>query len=166
MPAAASYTINTGDIAPKFTTSFVASGGAGTASLPAEPAGPVILYFYPRDNTPGCTVEALDFTALRSEFSALNAQIYGVSADSAKKHENFIGKHSLGIPLLNDPDAEICKAYDVWHEKSMYGKTFWGIERSTFLISQDGKVLQCWRKVKVPNHAQEVLDCLKEALGA
>lgn len=166
MPAAKSYAVNTGDIAPTFATSFVAHDHTGTASLPADPAGPIVLYFYPRDDTPGCTVEALDFTALQGEFTALNARIYGVSADSAKKHENFIGKHNLGIPLLNDPDAELCKAYDVWHEKSMYGKTFWGVERSTFLISQAGKVVQCWRKVKVPNHAQEVLDCLKAELGA
>nr|WP_321508829.1 thioredoxin-dependent thiol peroxidase [uncultured Celeribacter sp.] len=118
----------------------------------------IVLYFYPKDNTPGCTTEALDFTALKQEFDAAGVAVFGISKDSVKKHENFCAKHSLGIPLLSDAEGTVCEDYGVWAEKKMYGKTFWGIVRATFLIEEDGTIAQVWPKVKVTGHAQEVLE--------
>jgi len=122
----------------------------------------VVLYFYPKDNTPGCTTEALDFTALKSEFEKEGATIFGVSPDSVKKHCNFIVKKELSITLLSDEDKDIAKAYDVWQLKKNYGREYMGIVRSTFLINPDGKVAHIWSKVKVKNHAKEVLEKLIE----
>ena len=121
----------------------------------------VVLYFYPKDNTPGCTTEALDFTALKQEFDAAGVAVFGISKDSVKKHENFCAKHSLGIPLLSDAEGTVCEDYGVWAEKKMYGKTFWGIVRATFLIAEDGTIAQVWPKVKVTGHAQEVLEAAR-----
>nr|WP_319246423.1 thioredoxin-dependent thiol peroxidase [uncultured Celeribacter sp.] len=121
----------------------------------------VVLYFYPKDNTPGCTTEALDFTALKQEFDAAGVAVFGISKDSVKKHENFCAKHSLGIPLLSDAEGTVCEDYGVWAEKKMYGKTFWGIVRATFLIEEDGTIAQVWPKVKVTGHAQEVLEAAR-----
>ncbi|WP_417240786.1 thioredoxin-dependent thiol peroxidase [Celeribacter halophilus] len=118
----------------------------------------VVLYFYPKDNTPGCTTEALDFTALKPQFEAAGATVFGISKDSVKKHENFCAKHDLSIPLLSDENGGVCEAYGVWAEKKMYGKTFWGIVRSTYLIDEEGKVAKVWPKVKVAGHAAEVLE--------
>ncbi|WP_380052747.1 peroxiredoxin [Falsihalocynthiibacter sp. SS001] len=160
------YSINQGDNAPDFKQPFVSATEKGEISLSDLNGKPAVLFFYPRDNTPGCTTESIDFTSLLPEFEALGAAVFGVSTDSLKKHENFIGKHALGMPLICDEDAEMCRAYDVWREKKMYGKLFPGIERSTFLISAEGKIINAWRKVKVPNHAQEVLDTLREELNA
>jgi len=122
----------------------------------------VVLYFYPKDNTPGCTTEALDFTALKSEFEKEGATIFGVSPDSIKRHQNFIAKKELSITLLSDEDKEVAKMYGVWQLKKLYGKEYMGIVRSTFLIDPDGKIAYIWSKVKVKNHAQEVLEKLKE----
>jgi len=122
----------------------------------------VVLYFYPKDSTPGCTTEALDFTALKSEFEKEGATIFGVSPDSIKRHCNFIAKKELTITLLSDEDKDVAKAYDVWQLKKLYGKEYMGIVRSTFLIDPDGKIAYIWSKVKVKNHAQEVLEKLKE----
>jgi len=122
----------------------------------------VVLYFYPKDNTPGCTTEALDFTALKSEFEKEGAVILGVSPDSIKRHQNFIQKKDLQITLLSDEEKEVAKKYGVWQLKKMYGKEYMGIVRSTFLIDPDGKIAYIWPKVKVKNHAQEVLEKLKE----
>lgn len=122
----------------------------------------VIVYFYPRDNTPGCTTEALDFTALKSEFDALDAVVLGISKDSVSSHAKFTTKKSLGITLLSDENGNASESFGVWKEKSMYGKTYFGIERSTFLIDAQGHVVEEWRKVKVANHAQTVLATLKE----
>ena len=120
----------------------------------------IVLYFYPKDSTPGCTIEARDFTALKSEFDNKNTIVLGVSKDSIKSHQNFCQKQDLSIDLLSDTEGELCEAYGVWKEKSMYGKTYMGIERSTFLIDTEGNIGQVWRKVKVKNHAQEVLDSI------
>ncbi|MDN3451594.1 thioredoxin-dependent thiol peroxidase [Planococcus sp. APC 3906] len=121
----------------------------------------VVLYFYPKDMTPGCTTQACDFRDAEKDFSELNAVILGVSADSEKQHTKFIEKHGLPFSLLVDEDHKISEAYGVWVEKKMYGKEFMGIERSTFLIDPTGTVIKEWRKVKVPGHIQEVLETIK-----
>ena len=125
----------------------------------------VVLYFYPKDSTPGCTTEALDFTALKSEFEKLGAAIFGISPDSIKRHCNFIAKKELTITLISDEDKEVAKAYGVWQLKKLYGKEYMGIVRSTFLINPDGEIAHIWPKVKVKGHAQEVLEKLKELKG-
>ncbi len=147
-----------GDTAPEF--SLPRDGGA-TLSLSDMAGGPVVLYFYPRDNTPGCTTEAIDFTARAADFAAAGATVVGVSRDTVAKHDTFRDKHGLGIALLSDASGDLCERYGVWVEKSMYGKTSMGIERATFLIGADGKVAQVWRKVKVPGHADAVLDAVR-----
>ena len=121
----------------------------------------VVLYFYPKDMTPGCTTQACDFRDAEKDFSELNAVILGVSADSEKQHTKFIEKHGLPFSLLVDEDHKISEAYGVWVEKKMYGKEFMGIERSTFLIDPTGTIIKEWRKVKVPGHIQEVLETIK-----
>ncbi len=121
----------------------------------------VILYFYPKDNTPGCTKQACGFNEELSSFEELNTIILGVSKDSLKKHKNFKEKYSLGFPLIADEDGELCETYKVWKEKSMYGKTFMGIERTTFLIDTEGTIKKIWPKVKVKDHITEVLEAVK-----
>lgn len=139
-------------------------------TLPAIPSDEVtlgggqrgqVVFFYPKDNTPGCTNEAKDFTALKAEFDALGYDIIGVSKDSLKAHGNFITKQELGITLASDPDGAACEAFGVWVEKKMYGKTYMGIERSTFLISASGELEEVWRKVRVKGHAQAVLEAAR-----
>lgn len=122
---------------------------------------PVVLFFYPKDSTPACTTEAQDFTAALPDFAAANAIVLGISKDSVKKHANFVKKSALGLPLLSDEQGQTCEAFGTWVEKSMYGKTYMGIERSTFLIGPDGKVLREWRKVKVDGHVAEVLEAVR-----
>ena len=122
----------------------------------------VVLYFYPKDSTPGCTTEALDFTALKSEFEKEGATIFGVSPDPVKRHQNFITKKELTITLLSDEEKEVAKMYGVWQLKKLYGREYMGIVRSTFLIDPDGKIAYIWSKVKVKGHAQEVLEKLRE----
>jgi peroxiredoxin Q/BCP len=121
-----------------------------------------VLYFYPKDDTSGCTREAQDFTALTSDFQKAGALVVGVSRDPMKKHEKFIGKYDLKVPLASDEDGRISDAFGTWVQKSMYGRKYMGMERSTFLIAADGKVVRSWRKVKVPGHAQEVLAAVRE----
>ena len=121
----------------------------------------VVLYFYPKDDTPGCTTEALDFTAMASDFAAANTVVLGVSKDTVAKHDKFVAKHDLGVKLLSDEDGAVCEAYGVWVEKKMYGKVHMGIERATFLIDGDGVVRREWRKVKVPGHVDEVLEAAR-----
>ena len=146
--------ISIGDNAPRFTLSI---NGGGQFSL-ADAAGKyLILYFYPKDDTPGCTKEAIGFSEASAAFDAQNAMVVGVSRDTVKKHDKFVGKYDLRIPLISDEEGTLCEAFGTWVEKSMYGKTYMGIERATFLISPDGKVLHIWRKVKVPGHVEEVL---------
>ena len=135
--------------------------GGGNVSL-AELAGKkVVLYFYPKDDTSGCTTEALDFTALADDFAATGAVVVGVSPDPVKAHDKFVAKHNLGVILASDEDKTVLEAYGVWKEKSMYGRQYMGVERSTFLINADGEIARIWRKVKVKGHAQEVLEAAR-----
>lgn len=122
----------------------------------------IVLYFYPKDDTPGCTQEACEFRDMHTDFSDLNAVIVGVSKDPLAKHEKFINKYELPFELLADEEFELMKAFKVWKEQSMYGKSFLGIERSTFLIDSEGKLVKEWRKVKVTDHVKEVLEALRE----
>lgn len=122
----------------------------------------VILYFYPRDDTPGCTKEAKDFTELKPEFDKLNTIIIGVSTDTLEAHNKFIFKHNLNLELLSDTNKTLCEFFDVWVEKNMYGKKYMGIERSTFLINPSGEILHEWRKVKVAGHAKILLESIKK----
>jgi peroxiredoxin Q/BCP len=147
-----------GDTAPDFT---VPRDGGGEITLSDQKPKAVVLYFYPKDDTPGCTKEAIAFTGLAAEFEAAGATIIGVSKDSAAKHDKFIAKHDLNIALASDETSDICENYGVWVEKNMYGKKYMGIERATYLIDGDGKIAQVWRKVKVPGHAEAVLDAVK-----
>ena len=117
----------------------------------------LVLYFYPKDDTTGCTREAQDFTALAPEFEKAGVKVIGVSRDPMKKHDKFIAKYDLAVPLASDEDGRISDAFGTWVEKSMYGRKYMGMDRATFLIGSDGRVLRAWRKVKVPGHAQEVL---------
>ena len=119
-----------------------------------------ILYFYPKDDTPGCTLEGQDFSRLLSEFQRREVAVYGVSPDSAKSHDKFAAKCNLSVPLIADPDKVLCGHLGVWGEKSMYGRTYMGVERSTFLIDEKGQVAREWRSVKATGHAQAVLDAL------
>lgn len=125
----------------------------------------VILYFYPKDDTPGCTKEAIAFSESLEAFEAENTIIFGVSRDTVKKHDKFIYKHNLKVRLLSDEDGKLCEAFGTWVEKKMYGKSYMGIERSTYLIDLEGKIIQIWRKVKVPGHIEDVL-AATQALNA
>jgi peroxiredoxin Q/BCP len=145
--------INEGDNAPAITV----SASDGSSVNLASPGQPLVLYFYPKDDTSGCTREAQDFTALAPEFAKAGVKVVGVSRDPMKSHEKFIGKYSLAVPLVSDEDGRISDAFGTWVEKSMYGRKYMGMERATYLISADGRVLKAWRKVKVPKHAEEVL---------
>lgn len=149
-----------GDMAPDFT---LPRDGGGTVALADLKGSKVVLYFYPRDDTPGCTTEAVEFTELSAEFQAAGAQVIGVSKDTVAKHDKFIAKHDLGVILASDAEGDVCERYGVWVEKSMYGKVSMGIERATFLIDADGRIVKIWRKVKAKGHAAEVLDALRNA---
>ena len=150
--------LSIGDPAPTFD---LPRDGGGSVSLADLNGKAVVLYFYPKDDTPGCTKEAIAFTEQAEDFAAANTVILGISKDTVAKHEKFIAKHDLGVILVSDAEAETCEAYETWVEKSMYGKTYMGIERATFLIDQDGKIAQIWRKVKVPGHSDAVLEAAK-----
>jgi peroxiredoxin Q/BCP len=149
--------IDEGDKAPAMT---VTSSDGSSTNL-ASPGQPLVLYFYPKDDTSGCTREAQDFTALAGDFRQAGVKVIGVSRDPMKKHEKVIGKYDLAVPLASDEDGRISDAFGTWVQKSMYGRKYMGMERATYLIGADGKVLRSWRKVKVPNHAQEVLTAAK-----
>jgi peroxiredoxin Q/BCP len=145
--------LNVGDRAPAIE---VTTSDGSRVNL-AAPGRPLVLYFYPKDDTSGCTREAQDFTALAPDFARAGVTVLGVSRDSMKKHEKFIDKYTLAVPLVSDEDGRISDAFGTWVEKSMYGRKYMGMERATYLIGADGKVLRAWRKVKVPGHAEEVL---------
>ncbi|TYC58564.1 thioredoxin-dependent thiol peroxidase [Rhodobacterales bacterium] len=147
-----------GDVAPGFD---LESDGGSRISMDDLKGQPAVVYFYPKDNTPGCTTEAIAFSGLADEFAKLGVKIVGVSPDSAKKHDNFIAKHNLTIRLGADTETEVAQAYGVWVEKSMYGKKYMGVERSTFLVDPKGKIARIWRKVKVAGHAEEVLEAAR-----
>ncbi len=148
-----------GDKAPDFT---LPRDGGETLTLSSLQPKNVVLYFYPKDDTPGCTKEAIAFTGLGKAFDAANTQVIGISKDTAAKHDKFIAKHELGVALVSDAESDVCEQYGVWVEKNMYGKKYMGIERATFLIDGTGKVAQVWRKVKVPGHAEAVLESAQE----
>lgn len=154
--------LNEGDKAPDFS---LADQNEKAVSLSGLKGKWVVLYFYPRDNTPGCTTEACDFTAGREDFSVLDAEILGVSPDSTKSHRNFIEKQKLGITLLSDLDHKVLEAYGAWQKKSMYGKEYMGVQRSTFLIDPEGRLAYTWPKVKVKGHVEEVQKKLAELKG-
>ena len=154
----ANVTLAVGDKAPEF--SLPADDGS-TVALADFAGKPVVVYFYPRDDTSGCTKEALGFTETIGKFDALGATVLGVSKDTIAKHEKFRDKHALKVRLLSDADSDMCERYGVWVEKSMYGKKYMGIERATFLIAADGTLAQIWRKVKVPGHVDAVLAAAK-----
>ena len=148
-----------GDTAP--TISLPRDGG-DLVNLSDFSGKNVVLYFYPRDDTPGCTKEAIGFTEKLDEFTYLNTVILGVSKDTIKKHDKFVAKHELKIGLLSDEEGNVCERYGVWVEKNMYGKKSMGVERATYLIAADGKIAQIWRKVKVPGHVDAVLDAVRD----
>jgi peroxiredoxin Q/BCP len=150
--------INEGDKAPAIE---VRTSDGETIDL-ASPGKPLVLYFYPKDDTSGCTREAQDFTALADEFKAAGVKVVGLSRDPMKSHEKFIGKYGLSVPLASDEDGRVSDAFGTWVEKSMYGRKYMGMERATYLIGADGRVLRAWRKVKVPGHAEEVLNAARE----
>jgi len=147
-----------GDKAPEFS---LPRDGGQTVNLSDFAGKRVVLYFYPRDDTTGCTKEAIGFTENVQAFAALDTVILGVSKDGVKKHDKFVAKHALKIALLSDEESDVCERYGVWVEKSMYGKTYMGIERATFLIDADGKIAQIWRRVRVPGHVDAVLDAVR-----
>ncbi len=144
--------------APDFT---LPADGGSTVSLSSLKGKKVVLYFYPKDDTSGCTKEAMEFNALKAEFEKANAAIVGVSADSVASHDKFKKKYDLGFTLGSDESKSMLEAYGVWVEKSMYGKKYMGIERTTVLIDAAGKIARIWPKVKVPDHAAEVLEAAK-----
>ena len=149
---------NVGDMAPK--GEFERPDGT-RGSIADYRGKPLVVYFYPKDDTPGCTTEAKDFSALVSEFANANVAVVGVSKDTTASHAKFAKKHALAVELVSDTDGSLCDAFGVWVEKSMYGKTYMGIERATFLIAADGRIAEVWHKVKVKGHAESVLAAAK-----
>ena len=143
-----------GDPAPDFE---LPTDGGGKARLSDHKGKAAVIYFYPKDDTSGCTAEAIDFNRLRTSFAAAGTAVIGVSPDSAASHDKFKRKHELTIALAADPERSTIEAYGVWKEKSMYGRKYFGVERSTFLIDRNGRIAKIWRKVKGPGHAEEVL---------
>ena len=146
------------DIAPEFT---LPQDGGADICLSDLRGGAVVLFFYPRDDTSGCTKESIEFSERLQEFADAGAQVFGISKDSIASHVKFSTKHQLNVGLLSDENRSVCEDYGVWHEKNMYGRKFMGIVRTTFLIAPDGKIAQVWRKVKVPGHVDVVLDAVK-----
>ena len=147
-----------GDPAPDFA---LPTEGGSHARLADYKGRAVVLYFYPKDDTSGCTAEAIAFSGLKAKFDAAGAAVVGVSPDSAASHARFKKKHDLAVELAADPERAAIEAYGVWKEKSMYGRKYFGVERSTFLIDREGRIAKIWRKVKVPGHAEEVLAAAK-----
>jgi peroxiredoxin Q/BCP len=146
-----------GDLAPDFELSM---SGGGTMHLKEELGSTIVLYFYPKDNTPGCTTEACNFRDNMELLNEAGALVYGISPDSVKAHDKFVEKYELPFPLLADEGAKVATAYGVWKEKNMYGRKYMGVERTTFLINPDGTIGKIWRKVKPAAHAEEVLKTL------
>lgn len=151
-------TLQAGDTAPDFE---LPTDGGGTVKLSGLRGGNVVLYFYPKDDTPGCTVEALEFTALAPEFAGANTTVIGISPDSVKAHDKFKQKHDLTIRLAADEEKAVSKAYGVWVKKSRYGREYMGVERATFLVAPDGRLAEIWPKVSAKGHAEAVLERVK-----
>ncbi len=154
--------LNEGDAAPAVT---LTTPDGGTLDLGALRGAPLVLYFYPKDDTSGCTAEALDFSRLKAAFDLAGTGLLGVSRNSPAEHVKFTARHGLSVPLASDLDGSVCEAFGTWVEKSMYGRKYMGIERATFLIDADGRIARVWRKVKVPGHADQVLQAA-EALSS
>lgn len=150
--------LDVGAPAPDFT---LPTDGNGSITLSALTGKPVVLYFYPKDDTSGCTAEACQFRDMQPDFSGVDAVVIGLSKDSVASHDKFKKKYELPFTLASDSDGAVCEAYGVWVEKSMYGKKYMGIERATYLIDRDGKIAKVWRKVKVPGHGADVLKAVK-----
>jgi peroxiredoxin Q/BCP len=148
-----------GDLAPDFT---LPTDGGGNFTLSAVRGKPVVVYFYPKDDTSGCTKEAIAFTESLAAFEQAGARIVGISPDSAAKHDKFKAKYNLGVTLAADEAKQVLEAYGVWVEKSMYGKKYMGVERATFLIDAAGRIAEAWHKVKVPGHAEAVLAAVQK----
>ncbi len=147
-----------GQKAPAFT---LARDGGGTVSLKDFAGKPLVLYFYPKDDTTGCTNEAQGFSAALPQFKRAGAAVLGISKDTVKAHDKFVAKYDLKIPLASDPEGTVVEAYGSWVEKTLYGRKYMGIDRSTFLIDASGKIVRIWRKVRVPGHVDEVLAAVK-----
>lgn len=152
-------TLSEGVTPPNFALKDGQSAGADLRSLKGKP---VVLYFYPKDDTPGCTAQAKDFSCMLDAFTAAGAQVIGISPDSEASHEKFRGKHDLRVRLASDEDHKIAESYGVWTEKQMFGRKYMGVERTTFLIGANGKIVRVWPKVKVPGHAEEVLAAVEQ----
>jgi peroxiredoxin Q/BCP len=155
---AASKTLEAGSTAPAFT---LEAAGGGKLSLKDFKGKKVVLFFYPKDDTSGCTAESIAFSGLVKQFAKADTVIVGLSPDTVKSHDKFRTKHDLTVELAADPEKTTLEAYGVWVEKSMYGRKYMGVERSTFLVDAKGRIAQVWRKVKVPGHAEEVLAAAK-----
>ncbi|MCF6274211.1 MAG: thioredoxin-dependent thiol peroxidase [Robiginitomaculum sp.] len=148
-----------GKLAPDFTLPTAeAAKGNSEITLSSLRGNMVVLFFYPKDMTPGCTTEAIAFSSLKKDFDTLGVKIIGISKDSVARHDKFIAKHDLNMTLAADEDGKVCEAYGIWVLKKLYGREYMGIERSTFLIDADGNIVQIWRKVRVNNHAETVLE--------
>ena len=154
--------VKEGDKAPDVTLQMADGSLAPLSQLPR----PLVLYFYPKDDTSGCTAEAKDFSELGAAFAEQGASLLGVSKNSPKDHAKFTAKYDLTVPLATDADGTVTEAFGVWVEKSMYGRKYMGIERATFLIDADGRIVRAWRKVSVPGHAQDVLAAVRTLKGA
>ena len=150
--------LSIGDSLPPLTL----ASDAGHIELESYYGKKLVIYFYPKDNTPGCTIEGQEFTALHDQFRAAGAEIIGISRDSVKSHEHFIRKFSFTFPLLSDPDETACKAFGVIKEKSLYGRKFFGVNRSTFLFDENGILRKAWHSVKARGHASEVLQAVRQ----
>ena len=151
-------TADVGNKAPAFS---LPTDGSGTLAMKDLKGKKAVLYFYPKDDTSGCTAEAKDFAAAKAKFARAGVAVVGVSKDSVRKHDRFKDKHGLNFTLVSDEEGKLCEAYGVWVEKSMYGRKYMGIERSTFLIDEKGVIREAWRKVKIPGHVDAVLEAAK-----
>lgn len=154
--------VSEGDMAPDFT---LPTDGDGSFTLSDKRGSPVILFFYPKDDTSGCTKEAIGFSEHLDAFKELGCIVAGMSPDPVKKHDKFIAKHELTVPLISDEEKTALEAYGVWIEKSMYGKKYMGVNRTTLIIDAEGKIAKLWSKVKVPGHVEEVLTTAQEMFG-
>ncbi len=150
--------LNIADPAPDFT---LPRNGGDSVRLSALKGGPVVLFFYPRDDTPGCTKESIGFSEVLQSFADKGVSVFGVSKDTLASHDAFAAKYKLTVPLLSDENGAVCEGYGVWQQKNTFGKTYMGIERSTFLINAEGNIARAWRKVKVPGHVKEVLEAVR-----
>ncbi|MFV0514870.1 MAG: peroxiredoxin [Jhaorihella sp.] len=149
---------DTNDTAPDF---VLPRDGGGKIALSDLRGGAVVLFFYPKDDTPGCTRESIGFSEHSHAFAEAGARVFGISRDSVARHDRFVARHGLSVPLLSDEDGAVCEDYGVWTEKKNYGRTYMGIERTTFLIGPDGRIARVWRKVRVAGHAETVLAAVR-----